>query len=90
MGSGLPSLVAGSGGVMEFAEHDRNAWLVEPDSAASIVDGLRRLLRDGGLRRRLADGALATARARDWGAVYDLLLTDYREAIAARGAPRAA
>jgi len=90
MGSGLPSLVAGSGGVMEFAEHDRNAWLVEPDSAASIVDGLRRLLRDGGLRRRLADGALATARARDWGAVYDRLLTDYREAIAARGAPRAA
>ncbi|MFL5518030.1 MAG: glycosyltransferase, partial [Gemmatimonadales bacterium] len=90
MGSGLPSLVAGSGGVMEFAEHERNAWLVEPDSAASIVDGLRRLLRDGELRRRLADGALATARARDWAAVYDRLLMDYREAIAARGAGRAA
>jgi len=90
MGSGLPSLVAGSGGVMEFSEHERNAWLVEPDSVGSIVDGLRRLLRDRGLRRRLADGALATARARDWGAVYDRLVMDYREAIAARGAPRAA
>ena len=90
MSSGLPSLVAGAGGVMEFAEHERNALLVEPDSAASIVEGLRRLLRDPGLRRRLADGALATARARDWGAVNDRLLADYRAAMAARGAPRAA
>jgi phosphatidylinositol alpha 1,6-mannosyltransferase len=90
MGSGLPSLVAGSGGVMEFAEHERNAWLVEPDSTASIVDGLRRLLGDAALRRRLADGALATARARAWGSVYDGLLEDYREAIAAKGATQAA
>lgn len=90
MGSGLPSLVAGSGGVMEFAEHERNAWLVETDSAAPIVDGLRRLLRDPGLRRRLADGALATARAREWGSVYDRLLEDYREAIAAGAGIRAA
>ena len=90
MGSGLPSLVAGSGGVMEFAEHERNAWLVEPDSTASIVDGLRRLLGDAALRRRLADGALATARARAWGPVYDGLLEDYREAITAKGATQAA
>ena len=34
MGSGLPSLVAASGGVLEFAEHGGNAWLVAPDSAA--------------------------------------------------------
>ena len=34
MGSGLPSLVAAAGGVLEFAEHGRNAWLVEPDSTA--------------------------------------------------------
>ena len=34
MGSGLPPLVAAGGGVLEFAEHGSNAWLVEPDSAA--------------------------------------------------------
>jgi glycosyltransferase involved in cell wall biosynthesis len=90
MGSGLPSLVAGSGGVLEFAEHERNALLVEPDSAPAIVRGLRRLLQDAGLRRRLADGALATARSREWGAVYDRLLDEYREAVAAKGATRAA
>ncbi|HEX3275697.1 MAG TPA: glycosyltransferase family 1 protein [Gemmatimonadales bacterium] len=90
MGSGLSCLVAGAGGVLEFAQHDRNAWLTAPDSAAAILDGLRRLLTDEPLRRRLAEGALATARARDWSAVYDGLLEDYRAAIAAKDASRAA
>ena len=90
MGSGLPPLVAASGGVLEFVHHGGNAWLVEPDSAAAIADGLRRLLADPALRRRLAAGALRTARARDWGTVYDQLLADYRAAVAARGATRAA
>jgi glycosyltransferase involved in cell wall biosynthesis len=90
MSSGLPSLVAASGGVLEFAEHGRNAWLVEPDSVPAIVAGLRRLLTDGGLRRQLGAGALATARARDWGGVYDQLLADYQLAIDAKRATQAA
>jgi glycosyltransferase involved in cell wall biosynthesis len=90
MGSGLACLVAGAGGVLEFAEHDRNAWLTAPESARAIQDGLRRLLTDEPLRRRLAAGALATARERDWGTVYDRLLDDYRAAIAAKHASRAA
>jgi glycosyltransferase involved in cell wall biosynthesis len=90
MASGLPSLVAGAGGVLEVAEHEGNALLVEPESVPAIVHGLRRLLHDAGLRRRLADGALATARSRDWCAVYDRLLADYREAVAAKSVVRAA
>ena len=90
MGSGLPSLVAASGGVLEFAEHGENAWLVEPDSAPAIADGLRRLLADAALRQRLAAGALRSARARDWATVYDRLLEDYRLAVAAKAATRAA
>jgi glycosyltransferase involved in cell wall biosynthesis len=90
MGSGLPPIVAAGGGVLEFAEHGRNAWLVEPDSASAIADALRRLFADPTLRHRLAAGALATAHARDWGAVYDQLLDDYRAAMAAKGDERAA
>jgi glycosyltransferase involved in cell wall biosynthesis len=90
MGSGLPPIVAAGGGVLEFAEHGRNAWLVEPDSAPAIADALRRLFTDLSLRHRLAAGALATARARDWGAVYDQLLDDYRAAMAAKADERAA
>lgn len=90
MGSGLPSLVAASGGVLEFAEHGGNALLVEPDSVSAIAGGLRRLLHDSALRRRLAAGALRTAGARDWGTVYDRLIDDYRAAVAARAETRAA
>jgi glycosyltransferase involved in cell wall biosynthesis len=90
MGSGLPPVVAAGGGVLEFAEHGRNAWLVEPDSAPAITDALRRLFADPDLRHRLAAGALATARARDWGAVYDQLLDDYRAAMMAKAEDRVA
>jgi phosphatidylinositol alpha 1,6-mannosyltransferase len=90
MGSGLPSLVAAAGGVLEFATHGGNAWLVEPDSAAAVTDGLHRLMTDPSLRRRLGAGALATAQARDWGRVYDRLLGDYQAAIEAKGDARAA
>src|SRR6476661_10320964 len=90
MGSGLPPIVAAGGGVLEFAEHGRNAWLVAPNSTEAITDGLARLLGDAALRRRLVEGALATARARDWGAVYDQLLDDYRAAMVAKAEERAA
>jgi len=90
MGSGLPSLVAASGGVLEFSEHGRNAWLVAPDSAEAIEEGLERLLTDSALRRRLADGGLEAARARDWAQVYDRLLADYKEAVEGKGLTQAA
>ena len=75
-------LVAAAGGVLEFAEHGENAWLVEPNSTRAIADGLGRLLSDESLRRRLADGALHTASLRRWDSVYDRLLADYRAAAA--------
>jgi glycosyltransferase involved in cell wall biosynthesis len=84
MGSGLPSLVAAAGGVLEFAEHGRNAWLVAPNSTEAIAEGLGRLLSDPSLRRRLSDGGLRTAAERRWDAVYDQLVSDYRAAAAAR------
>jgi glycosyltransferase involved in cell wall biosynthesis len=90
MGSGLPSLVAEAGGVLEFAKHGENAWLVAPNSVAAITDGLRRLMEDSALRHRLADGALRTAAERGWDEVYDRLLEDYREAIESRRLVRAA
>jgi glycosyltransferase involved in cell wall biosynthesis len=84
MGSGLPSLVAAAGGVLEFAEHGRNAWLVAPNSTEAITDGLGRLLADAALRRRLAGGALQTAGERRWDVVYDRLVADYRAAASSR------
>jgi glycosyltransferase involved in cell wall biosynthesis len=90
MASGLPSLVAAAGGVLEFAAHGRNAWLVAPNSVRAIEDGLARLMQDEPLRRRLGEGALRTARERSWDDVYDRLIGDYEEAVAAARVRRAA
>jgi glycosyltransferase involved in cell wall biosynthesis len=90
MGSGLPSLVAAAGGVLEFAAHGRNTWLVAPNSVTAIEEGLERLLEDEALRRRLADGALRTAGERSWDEVYDQLLKDYGDAMRAARVSRAA
>ncbi len=90
MGSGLPSLVAASGGVLEFSEHGNNAWLVAPDSVEAIEEGLERLFTDSALRRRLTQGALRTARERDWDRVYDRLVADYLDAVEGKKLTRAA
>jgi glycosyltransferase involved in cell wall biosynthesis len=81
MGSGLPCLAANAAGVLEFAEHGQNAWLVSPNKSSAIVQGLRRLMHDPALRRRLIHGGLVTAAKRQWDEVYDCLLEDYQEAI---------
>lgn len=77
MSSGLPSLAAAAGGVVEFARHGDNAWLVAPGSAEAIAAGLERLLEDEALRRRLAAGARVTACERRWDLVFDGLIDTY-------------
>ncbi|HEY3013003.1 MAG TPA: glycosyltransferase family 1 protein [Gemmatimonadales bacterium] len=90
MGSGLPCLAAAAGGVLEFAQHGRNAWLVAPNSAPALAQGLRLLMQDPALRHNLAGGALQTARERSWDQVYDQLIEDYRAAIENRRMTQAA
>ncbi len=84
MASGLPALAVRGGGVLEFAEHDRNAWLVKPQDTGALADGLRILLGDGALRHRLAAGGLATAAERQWDGIYDRLIDEYRMAAMGR------
>jgi glycosyltransferase involved in cell wall biosynthesis len=90
MGSGLPSLAASAGGVLEFARHGSNAWLVAPNSASALTHGLRRLMNDPGLRQKLSEGGLKTASERSWDQVYDSLIGDYQAAIASKSVVRAA
>jgi phosphatidylinositol alpha 1,6-mannosyltransferase len=90
MATGLPSLAVSAGGVLEFAQHGNNAWLVAPNSGPAIIEGLDRLMSDAALRGRLTQGALATAAERGWDAIYDSLLDDYRYAMARKRLTRAA
>ena len=90
MASGLPSVAANAGGVVEFARHGENAWLVAPGSADALAAGLDRLLGDAALRRRLAAAALRTAAERRWDAIDDRLIEDYRRVAGRKSLVRAA
>ncbi len=90
MASGLPSIVAAAGGVLEFTEHGRNGWLVEPNSVDAIASALDRLLTDPALRSRIARNALATAATRRWDLIDDQLIEEYRRVARAGRARRAA
>lgn len=90
MASGLPSVAAAAGGVLEFADDGNNALLVAPNSVPALIAGLDRVLSDPLLRRQLTSGALATAAARRWDAVDESLLAQYRNAAASYDALRAA
>jgi phosphatidylinositol alpha 1,6-mannosyltransferase len=80
MASGLPCLAAAAGGVLEFARHESNAWLVEPHSSEAIAEGLEKLLFDRQLRLHLGTGARQTALDRGWEPVFDSLLLEYSRA----------
>ncbi|MEO8200202.1 MAG: glycosyltransferase family 1 protein [Gemmatimonadota bacterium] len=82
MASGLPSVAAAAGGILEYARHGTNAWLVAPHSPEAITEGLNRLLNDSDLRRVLSNGARRTACDRGWDLVFDSLLNEYRDASA--------
>ncbi len=90
MASGLPSLAVNAGGVVEFAEHDVNAWLARPHDTGALTEGLDRLMHDRALRARLAAGGRATADGRPWDRIHDRLIEDYRRAAATRLRTRAA
>jgi glycosyltransferase involved in cell wall biosynthesis len=90
MASGLPSVAANAGGVVEFARHGENSWLVAPGSAEALAGGLDRLLGDAALRRRLAAAALRTAAERRWDAIDDRLIEDYRRVAGRKSLVRAA
>ncbi|MEP7327465.1 MAG: glycosyltransferase family 1 protein [Gemmatimonadota bacterium] len=78
MASGLPCLAAAAGGVVEFARHGSNAWLVDPGSPAAFAAGLDRMLADEDLRRVLRTGARQTACERRWDLIFDDLVEQYR------------
>jgi len=90
MASGVASVAARDGGLLDFAEHDWNALLAVPGDAGALADALAALIGNADLRRRLGREGRRTAEERSWTAVDDQLLEDYRDAIAAGRARLAA
>jgi glycosyltransferase involved in cell wall biosynthesis len=64
--------------------------MVPPHDTAALGRGLARLMSDAPLRERLRAGGLETARSREWGAIFDGLLGEYRAAMVEALASQAA
>ena len=79
MACGLPAVTTAVGGIRDFVEHQVNAWVVAPDDASGLAEGIRSLLGDQDRAAGLGRGARATVRDR-FGAeavatAYEQLLT---------------
>lgn len=84
MASGLATVVAGTGGMLDFCEHEKNALLHRPGDKWDLAEQLGRVLEDAELRGRLAAGGLATAEGRAWDSIWDDLVQVYTDAAAKR------
>ncbi len=83
LASGLPVVAPARGGVVDSVIPGRTGLLVPPRDPEAFAAAALALLEDEDLRAALGRGARALALERRWEAVLDLLLADYREALAA-------
>lgn len=68
MAVGLPLVASDLPSLRELLSHDADAWLVQPDSAAAIAEGVRTLLEDDARRARIGAALAARAPEYDWDA----------------------
>jgi glycosyltransferase involved in cell wall biosynthesis len=71
MASGVPTVIADSVGVRDYARHEENCLLVPPRDAPALAAAMRRLLGDPPLAARLVQAGAATAARYRWDAVID-------------------
>ena len=79
MAAGRPIVASDLPSSREFLRHGENAWLVPPDDAAALADGLTRLLGDAALSERIARTAFDDAVAFSWDARARRLLDVFAE-----------
>lgn len=86
MAMGLPVVVAGTAGIADLLEHQRNAWILGKDQPGHLVEGLEALLASPELRQHLGRAAWQTARdGYSWDQSARRLLTTY-EGVVGSGA----
>lgn len=79
MASGCPVVTTRNLGVLEYAEHERNAWLAEIGNPASLAEGMIKILSDSGFRDTLVQNGLRTAEHYRWDRIIPQLAEYYQE-----------
>lgn len=68
MAAGLPLVASDLPSLRDILTHDRDAWLVAPDDARALAEGVRRLVADPDLRRRLGSTLARRSADHTWDA----------------------
>jgi len=79
MAAGRPIVASDLPSSREVLRHGENAWLVAPDDAGALADGITRLLADDALSERIARTAFADSVAYSWDARARHLLDVFAE-----------
>jgi glycosyltransferase involved in cell wall biosynthesis len=78
MAAGMPIVATDLPSLREVLRHGENAWLVAPGNAKALVEGICRVLCDGGLAQRIADQARHDAQQYSWQQRASTILTRVR------------
>ena len=81
---GVPVVSTEVGGVPYLVEHGRTAWLVPPDDADALAEGIVRVLSEAPLRDVLVKNGLALAGRCSWTAVRHQWLELYHSLVHSR------
>ncbi len=81
MASGLPSIVADSGGVKSIVQHERTGFLCEPGNNEQFIKRVEQLVREPKLRANMSKRARDIALKQSWEDIFDKLFDEYKQAI---------
>lgn len=81
MASGLPCICTDEGGVTDFTEHGKNAYVVPYRDAQALAHAILVASSFPELREKIREGALTTARGRSWDSVMERLMQSYDEVL---------
>ena len=84
MASGLPCICTDEGGVTDFTEHGKNAYVVPYRDAQALAHAILVAGSFPELREKIRAGALLTARGRSWDSVMERLMQSYDEVLEAQ------
>jgi glycosyltransferase involved in cell wall biosynthesis len=73
MACGTPVVAARSEGVMEYANHFENCYLVNVKDPLDLSKGIIHLLKDKELQKKISNNGLATARNYTWDRMYETI-----------------
>ena len=68
MAAGLPLVASDLPSLRDILTHDRDGWLVAPDDARALAEGVQRLVADPDLRRRLGSTLAQRSADHTWDA----------------------